>query len=144
MPKGNINVLNLQTQGQCSVIEKGGEIILKAADPVSAIQAVACQANLLISLTPEEVERLRAVGRLEISLRYANNASGASAAVKQIDRLTSAAAVAGREGVDKRRSVWKPLALLLLAAIIGAAVFAGTVAVLDSVYGSHILSRFLR
>ena len=143
MSKGSVNVFDLQTKGQCSVAEKGGEVILKAGDPISAIQAVARQAGLQIGLTPEEAERLMKAGRLEISLRYTNTPSGATEAVKQIDRLSSAAVLAGRAGTDKRRSVWKTLGLLVLAVVIGAAIFAGTVVVLDSVYGSRILSPFL-
>lgn len=144
MPTGNVNVLDLKTRGQCSVTEKGGEIMLKAGDPLSALQSVARQASLQISLTPEEMARFVAAGRLEISLHYANNSAGATGAAKRIDQMVTEAALASRGRADKQRSFWKKLGLLLLLLAAGAAIFAGTVAALDWVYASHLLPQFLR
>lgn len=144
MPAGNVNVLDLKARGQCFVAEKGGEVTLKAGDPLSALQAVARQASLQISLTPEEMARFVEAGRFEISLRYANNSAGATGAAKRIDLMVTEAVLASRGRVEKQRSVWKKLALFLLLLAIGIAIFAGTVAALDRIYGSHLLPQFLR
>lgn len=144
MSKGGVNVLDLPTKGRCSLTEKGGEIILNAGDPVSAMQAVARQANLQIGLTPVEAERLVSAGRFKISLRYVNSLSGATEAVQRIDRLISEAARINHEGISKGRSIWTTLGLLVLAVVIGAVMFVGTVVVLDNIFGSNTLSQFLR
>lgn len=144
MPAGNVNVLDLKARGHCSVTEKGGEIMLKAGDPLSALQAVARQASLQISLTPGEMARFVEAGRFEISLHYANNSAGATGAAKRIDQMVTEAALANRGRVVKQRSFWQKLGMFLLLLVIGAAVFTGTVAALDRVYGTHLLPQFLR
>lgn len=143
MPKGNVNVLELKTRERCSVVEKGGEVLLHAGDPLSALQAVARQAGLQIFLSQEEMARFAQAGRFEISLHYANNASGATEAAKRIDQMAAEAALAQSLVTGKRRSIGKKVGLLLLALAISAVMFMLTVAVLDSIYGSHIMSQFL-
>jgi len=144
MSKSGVNVLDLPTEGRCSLTEKGGEIILNAGDPVSAMQAVARQANLQIGLTPTEAERLVSAGQFKISLCYVNSLSGATEAVQRIDRLISETALINHEGISKGHSIWTTLGLLVLAVVIGAIMFVGTVVLLDHVYGSRTLSQFLR
>lgn len=137
MATGKVNVLSVRARGRATLSTKGGQVTIKADDPVSALQAIAKQANIKIDLTPEEVERLTGAGKFGISLSYANDLGGASEAAKKIDQMVvSALASQGRKG---KRAVWKALGLLVLVVLLGAAVFAVTVAALDAFYGSRTL-----
>lgn len=144
MSQGTVNVLNLAAKGRASISEKGGVITVRAGDPVSALQAIATRAAIKIELSPAEVERFSGAGRLDISLSYANDFSGAMEAVKQIDRLAAEASAAGDLKKKKKRTFWKALAWLVLAVALGAVGFAATVAVLDIAHGSRTLPHLLK
>lgn len=143
MPTGKINVLSVEAKGRAVLSNKGGRVTLKADDPVSALQAIAKQANIKIDLTPEEVERISGAGKFGISLSYADDLGGATEAAKKIDQL-AAGALAVRLAGKGKRSIWRVLGLLVLVLLLGAVVFVVTVAVLDAIYGSRILSPVLR
>lgn len=144
MSSSNADVHSLRTKGRSSLTEKGGEVRLKADDPISALQAVAKQANIRINLNPAEVKLLTSVGRLKISLSYANNFSGATDAIKKIDQLASEALAASALAREKKRALWKNIGLLLLALLVGAVMFVATVIALDIAHGTSIRLPFLR
>lgn len=142
MSTGKVNVLSVRAKGRTALSTKGGQVTLKADDPVSALQAIAKQANIKIDLTPEEVERLTSAGKFDIALSYADDLAGASEAARKIDQMTAGAFAA--QGSKGKRAPWKALGLLVLVVVLGAVVFVVTVAALDAVYGSRTLPPVLR
>lgn len=139
----NVNVLSLKSKGRSSLAEKSGEVHLKTNDPISALQAIAKHAKIKINLNQAEIKRLTSAGRFKISLSYANNFSGATDAIKKIDQLASEAIAANAQASQKKRALWKNIGLLILAILIGAALFTITVITLDIANGTNVKLPFL-
>lgn len=133
MPHGNVDVLKLRARGNAKVSEQAGEISLKANDPVSALQAIARQAGIKIDLTPEEVAQISGVGKLPLSLSYANNLAGATEAAKKIFDMTGEVFVA--QGQQSRPGLWKIIGFVILLLIISVVVFVLTYGALEKAYG---------
>ncbi|MEN6585724.1 MAG: hypothetical protein ABFE02_06680 [Sulfuricella sp.] len=133
MAQGNVDVLKLQTKGNAKVSERAGAIVLKAEDPVCALQAIARQANINIFLTPEEMERISGAGKLPISLSYANNLAGASEAAKNVFSLAGDAHAA--LGQKSKAGLGKILGFVGLVAILAGLAFVLAYKMLEKIYG---------
>jgi len=130
---GSVDVLKLQARGKAKLSERAGTISLQADDPVSALQAIARQANIKIDLTPDEVARIGGAGKLSISLSYANNLAGASTAAKNVFDLAGEAYLA--QGQADKFGLGKILGFVILLVVIGATVFVLAYKALERVYG---------
>lgn len=130
MPPGNVDVLTLRAKGKAKTAERAGTISLRADDPVAALQAIARQAKIKIALTPQEVERVERAGKLPISLDYANDLAGATAAAKKVGDLAAAEA----HGPKGRPGFPRMLAMAGLSLILAALVFILTYRLLEKAY----------
>lgn len=133
MVQDNVDVLKLQAKGKAKISERTGTVSLKASDPVSALQAIARQANIKIVLTPDEQERINGVGKLPISLSYASTLAGASEAAKNVFALLEDAHAA--PGQKNKAGLGKILGLVSLLMIIAVLVFVLAYKVLVKIYG---------
>ena len=133
MTQGKVDVLRLVAKGKTKVSERAGTISLKAADPVGALQAIARQGSIRIELTKEEVTRIRAAGKLDIFISYANHVAGATEAAKKVLGLAENALAS--QARNTRPGIWKILGIASVLLIAAAAVFAMTYKFLQKTYG---------
>lgn len=133
MRRGNMNIHKLSAKGKAKLSARSGTITLEADDAVSALQAIAKQANIKIDLTPDEVKRLGSAGKLAISLTYDDHIAGATAAAEKVCELAAEAQAAG--GRQGKAGAWKMLGFVGLLLIVAAFAFVVAYKALERIYG---------